>query len=281
MLAQFVFNVCSDRLDNPVTKDDSEIVYPSKRKNGIEAQITFCEKISSKTGKPIEPGTEFIVKEKSKINALVNLQNRDFHSDKTLMFHIDWLDSTGNSIFQKRIDLAKNDTTSVLTSTIGISPSKRKTGEYFFRVYLFRELIAEKRFKLVDKILDPLIALRKEMTDNINLTISLGKKISKKTGKLVGADSVFAIRKKAKVYALIELSNTKSYLNQKKIFYLDWIGSDGNSFYKKKFEIDTGDSTSQLTSSISISSKKREPGIYKLKVYLFKKLIAEKIFKLN
>jgi hypothetical protein len=274
------FNACSDRVDHPIKDERSTLVYPSKSKNGIEAQIILCERISSKTGKPVKPGILFPIKEKSKVTAVIKLVNRKFHADKTLMFHIDWLDSTGNSFFKKRIDVSPNDTSSVLTSTITVSPGKRSAGEYTFRVYLFRELIAEKKFNLVDKLADPVQTLRKEMAEKIKANILFGKKISKKTGKLTEIDTVFTIGKKAKVNALVELKNVKLFLKEKKIFYLDWVGPDKNSIYKKKIELASGDTTSVISSSISISSKKREPGSYILKVYLFNELISEKSFNL-
>ncbi len=66
------------------------------------------------------------------------------------MFHIDWIDSTGNSLYKKRIDLSPSDSSSRIISSISLSPPKRKVGEYIVRVYLFRELIAEKKFQLVE-----------------------------------------------------------------------------------------------------------------------------------
>lgn len=280
LISQIVFNACSDRVGNPVKDERSTLVYSSKSKNGIESQIILCEGISNKTGKPVKPGIVFPIKEKSKVTAVIKLVNRTFHLDKTLMFHIDWLDSTGNSFFKKRIDVLPNDTSSVLTSTIAVSPGKRRVGEYTFKVYLFRELIAEKKFNLVDKLADPVQTLRKEMAEKIKAKILFGRKIRKKTGKLTDIDTVFTIGKKAKVNALVELKNVKLFLKEKKILYLDWVGPDKNSIYKKKIELAPGDTTSVISSSISNSSKKREPGSYMLKVYLFNELISEKSFNL-
>ena len=281
LISQIFFGACSDRVDNPIKEERSTLIYPSKSKNGIETQIILCEGINDKTGKPVKKGIVFPIKEKSKVTAVIKLVNKEFHSNKTLMFHIDWLDSTGNSFFKKRIDVSPNDTSSVLTSSIGVSPGKRSAGEYTFRVYLFRELITEKKFYLVEKLVDSVQALREEMAEKIIAKILFGRKTNKKTGKLIDIDTVFTIGKKAKVNAFVELKNVKLFPKEKMIFYLDWVGPDKNSFYKKKIELASGDTTSVISSSISIPSKKREPGDYKLKVYLFKELIAEKIFKLN
>ncbi len=54
VLTWVVFYNCSDRLDIPTIEKDSTIVYPSKSENGISAKITFSNKISKKTGKPLK-----------------------------------------------------------------------------------------------------------------------------------------------------------------------------------------------------------------------------------
>ena len=119
------------------------------------------------------------------------------------------------------------------------------------------------------------------LKDSIRARITFGRKISKKTGKIIGEDTTFTIHKKANVFTLVNLENLDVINNQKMIFYLDWIGPDNSSIYKKKIEFSRGDTSSTLSSSISISPKKRQPGDYLLRVYFFKELIAEKKFELT
>lgn len=139
---------CSSRIETPVTGEDSTITYPPKKTDGISAKITLCRKVSKKTGNRIGEGTLFSIKEKEWVRAFVDIEHR-FNDDKReLMFHLDWNDANGRSFYLKRIDLSPDDSSSTIKSSISISPGKRKPGKYTLRVYLFRELIAEKEFEL-------------------------------------------------------------------------------------------------------------------------------------
>ena len=60
------------------------------------------------------------------------------------MFHVDWLDSAGNSFYKKRIDISPADSITSITSSISISPQKRQTGKYSVRVYLFQRINCRK-----------------------------------------------------------------------------------------------------------------------------------------
>ena len=277
-LTQIFLTNCSDRVETPIRGKDSTIVYLSKSVSGIGAKIIFCEKLSKRTGNLIGEGTVFPIKENEKVYTVIYLNNRELHKENELMFHIDWIDPSCNSFFKKRIDLSPNDSSSVFTSYINTSTDKRESGNYLLRVYLFRELIAEKKFELVSNKIGSKLAILK---DSIRARITFGRKLSKKTGKIVGEDITFTIKKKANVYTLVKLENQDVINNQKMIFYLDWIGPDNSSFYKKKIEFSRGDTSSTLSSSISISPKKRQPGFYFLRVYLFKHLLGEKKFELT
>ncbi len=80
------------------------------------------------------------------------------------MLHIDWLDSTGNSFYKKRIDFSLTDSSSSIKSSISTSPPKRKAGNYTVRVYLFRELIAEKKFQLIESFQDSATVKKKDIS---------------------------------------------------------------------------------------------------------------------
>ncbi|MCW8803239.1 MAG: hypothetical protein OQK57_02485 [Ignavibacteriaceae bacterium] len=303
VLTQVAFYNCSDRFETPTIEKDSTIVYPPKSTNGILAEIIFCNKISSKTGKPIGDGTVSLIKQKAKLYAVIELQNRAMHISRDLMFHIDWIDSSGNSFYKKRVDLSPSDSTSRITSSISLSPPKRRVGNYFVRVYFFRELIAEKKFQLVDLKTDlstikkknideikekPVIKVKDKKTlkpkvkaENINANIILCRKVNKKTGKAIGTDTTFTIKDKAKVKAVVSIEHPNIKTNRQMKFYFDWIGPDKKSFYKKKIEFLPNDSASTISSSISISPKKRKPGTYTVRVSFRKKVIAEQKFVLT
>ena len=267
---------CSSRIEMPVTVADSTIVYPAKTPDGISVKISLCRKLSNKTGKRIGEGTVFTIKEKESVYAFIDLENRFLHSDRELMFHIDWIDADGRSLYQKRIDLSPGDSSSTITSSISISPDKRQPGAYLLRIYLFRELIAEKKFELrAESQVTP------SQEEGITANIILYRNVDKKTGKRIGEDTVFTIKDKAKIRAFIDLANRYAYGNMELMFLLDWIGPNGSSFYRKQIDLIPGDSSSTINSSISISPDKRQPGECFLRIYLFEELIAEKKFELR
>jgi hypothetical protein len=276
-LVQFLFHNCSDRSETPRIYNDSTIVYPSKSEYGIDATITFCEKISKKTGKLLKAGTVFSIKENEKVTAVIKLINRDYHRDQELMFHVDWLDSNYNSLFKKRINLYKNDSTAMLTSALGISPDKRLPGKYSLRFYLFRELIAEKQFKLVKQAIDSSGLKQEEAIDNLSAEITLCRGISKETGEPIGAGNSFTMKKKSKIVAIIKLKEINS-TERPPVLLAEWMDPDGKIFFKKKIEISPG--SSFYTSSVSTSPDKRKPGSHSLKIYYSGKLIAGKKFEL-
>lgn len=302
IIAQFFLQVCSDRLETPFEGENSTTIFRSKSATGIEASIIFCKGISKKPGNPIKADTVFTIKEKAKVYSLINLSNKEINKNKNFMFHIDWLDSSGNSFYKKRIDLPAGDSSSFITSSIALTPGKRKSGNYNLRVYLFRELIAEKNFQLVDdkpeleskektvvstdkkkpnkkenkkKTVKP-----KVKTEDISANIIFCRGVSKKTGKLLGEDSIFTIKEKRKVKAVVKIENHDIKTNQQMNFYFEWIGPDGKQFYKKKITYTTSNPAFTLSNSISIAPGKRNAGTYSLKVYYKKKIIAEQKFEL-
>ncbi|HEY6435601.1 MAG TPA: hypothetical protein VIY47_03360, partial [Ignavibacteriaceae bacterium] len=237
-----------------------------------------------------------------KLYAVIELM--DYHSlnQEELMLHIDWVDSSGNSIYKKQIDFSPSDSTSSITSSISISPKKRKVGNYIIRIYLFRELITEKKFHLVESLPDSQIVKKKDSskkknksenkveveksikpmikTEIIKADIILCKKISKKSGKPIGEGNVFTIKDKANVRAIVNIEKQEIKTNEQFKFYLKWIGPDGKSFYNKRVIYTTSNPSFTISNSISITPEKRQPGIYTLQIIFRKKIIAEQKFEL-
>ena len=293
---------CADRDDSSITLNDSTIVYPSKSDTGIQPKITLSNKISKKTGKPIKPGTMFKLQNEAKLYASIDLANQAKVNKRELMFHIDWIDSSGKSFYKKRIDISPDDTSSRITSSISISPQKRQSGNYTARLYLFRELIAEKKFQLVESMNDTATVEKKSKSDkkietekkvkvektkkpkvkseNIKASLVLCRKVSKKTGKPIGSDTTFIIKEKAKVKAVVSIEHQEIKTNEQMKFYFDWIGPDGKSFYKKRVVYTTSNPFFTISNSISITPEKRQPGTYTLRVSFRKKIIAEQKFEL-
>lgn len=266
---------CSSRNETPTINEDSTIVYSPKQPGGITAEITLCRKVEKKTGKRIGEATVFNIKDKAKIYAFFDIENRKTFAEKEMMFHVEWIGPGGKSFYRKRIDLFSYDSSSTINSTISIIPGKRQQGSYNVRLFFFREVIAEKRFHLLDYV--PITGKEFDITANITLC----RKIGKKTGKRIGSGTVFTIKKKAKVRAIIDLENRDDYLDKELKFKVEWIEPNGKSFYTKKIDLSPPDSSSTITSSISITPKKRLPGNYIFRIYLYKTLLAEKKFKLR
>lgn len=275
LLVALIGSSCSSRIKTPTTNNDSTIVYPAIDSGGINAQITLYRKTSKKSGKLVGEGNVFTIKQKRNIRAKINIDNIIFSDSNPLLFHMDWINPDGESFYNKQVDLIADSDNAIIESSISISPQIREPGNYKLLLYYFRELIAEKNFKILPEvIITPLIG------DSITANITLYRKKSKKTHKLIGEGTEFKIKKKRNVKALINITNRFGYGNRELKFIVKWIAVDGSSYYQKRINLPATDSTSALYSSISVSPGKRPPGNYKVQVFLFKKLIGEKSFTL-
>jgi len=261
---------CSERLSEPVLLPDSTIVYPAKDSNDISAKITLSRYFGQKTGRQWGITPLFPIRENENVYAVVELENRMKKLNRDLMFHLDWLGPDGQPVYLKEVILPPGDSTCTLESSVSSSPGTRQPGKYSLRVYLFRELIAEKFFEFINE----------SDFEEIEGEIVFFKSIDKETGELKGVDSVFEIKKKGILRAQVSLKNLSLYIDEELPFRLEWFGPDGESFYSKKSEIKPTDSLSVINGSISITPDKRQPGEYFLRVYLFDDLIAEKRFEL-
>ncbi|NQU32723.1 MAG: hypothetical protein HQ521_05765 [Bacteroidetes bacterium] len=269
-----VFSSCSSRNNIPILNSDSTIIYTPKNTNDISVNIKLYRKTGSKSGKLIDEGTVFTIKENRNVRARVDVENPNNNS-KELMFHVDWIDLHGKSVHRKQVDLIPDDSSSFITSSISISPDKRLQGKYIIRIYLFRELIAEKKFELLPESDNNMIV---NSITKANIAYYGNK--NKATGKLTDEDTVFIINKKRSVYAIVDIEMDLDSEKEELPFQLIWIGPDNHTIYNKQIDIFSNDYIFELASSISISPKKRIPGIYTLQVSLFGNKIAEKNFEL-
>jgi hypothetical protein len=276
-----IFSGCSERIETPLINDDLTVQYPPKNGEGINTALTLCSKINKKYDKPVNVGTKFIIGEKEKIYAIVNLVNRENFLNRLLMFHLEWIGPGGMDIYRKRIDLDIGDSTSVLQSSISIPPDKRQPGNYSFKVYLFRELIAEKFFELIDSTGSAALPNYTGKFDKLDAEIILYNKLHKNNRTPLGHNDVFVIENKAKINALVNIKHRELLISTDLIFFTDWIDENDSSIFRKQIRISAYDSTSVIKSSISINKGERSPGNYKFRLYLFEKLLEEKNFKLK
>lgn len=148
---------CSDRVETPTLTADSTWVYAGKTTGDVSARITFTTKSkpSKKTGKRRGVGTAFDIKEKRKVYAFVDIQNQFARGEDPLSFHVVWLKPDDKEFYTKRFEYEPSDSDTTLKSSRSISPKWRGPGTYKVRVYLFRELIAEKSFRLRGDVKKP------------------------------------------------------------------------------------------------------------------------------
>ena len=262
---------CSERVSEPVILPDSTIVFPSKKADGISVKITFSQYLAQKSARQSAISTVFPLMEDGNVYVIIELENRLNKTDRELMFHIDWVDPENRSFYKKQVDLTPGDSTTSLLSSVSVSPEKRAPGKYLLRIYLFRELIAEKYFELRDSA----------EVEKVYGDIVFFKSIDKESGEMKGIDTVFEIKKKGILRAQIDLENLHIYQDEELPVRLEWIGPDGEAFYSKKIDVKPADTISTITGSISITPDKREPGEYILRAYLFEDLIAERKFVLK
>jgi hypothetical protein len=267
---------CSGHYEKAVVLPDSTISYPPRITGGISAKITLCRKHYKIADVRIGQGTLFATREDELIHAFVDLENCFLQNDRDLLFHLDWIAPDGRSFYLKQVRLSKNDSTRTLKSSVNISPAKRPPGRYLFRVYLFRELIAEKRFTLLPPGQEPPPNARE-----ITAHITLCRNADKETGDRTGPDSLFFIGDKEKVAACIDLENRHFYGDKVLMFRFDWVGPDGKSFYHKQLDLPPDDTASTLYSAISIAPGKRQPGNYFFRVSLYDEPLAGKWFELR
>lgn len=271
---------CSSRMDSPVINDeDGSVTYNPKDEAGITAEVLLYKGIDEDTGLPLTAGS-FTLGENSKVYADVRLVNKNSHPDQNLMFHLDWIDPTGNSFFKKRIDLTSGDTLTELKSAISAETGRRDTGEYKFRVYLFRELIAEKRFSLTSYNVDSAKIFSQHNSGKITAQILTGSGYDKKIDMPEDTASVFTMKDDARIYAGIKLLNEDKYRGKDLEVDIAWTDPQDNSIFSKTIHFSPYDEIKPIRSSVSIGGNSREPGLYKLKVYLFGRLVNAKQFKL-
>jgi len=262
---------CTERASGPLILPDSTIVFPSIKADGISAKITFSRYLAQKSVRQSAISTLFPLVEDGNVYAVIQLDNRLNQIDRELMFHVDWLDPEGRSFYLKRIDISPGDSTASLTSSISVSPDKRLPGKYMMRIFLFRELIAEKYFELRDSA----------KVEKVYGDIVFFKSIEKESGEMKGVDTVFEIKKKGILRAQINLRNLHIYQDEELPVRLEWIEPGGESFYSKKIDVKPADPVTSITGSISITHDKRGAGIYYLRAYLFEELVAERKFGLK
>lgn len=90
----------------------------------------------------------FDLEEDARILATVWLDNVYARGTRPMTVHLIWVNPDQKKVFKRMIEYTPNDSTQKITSSFTIPPSRRSPGFYKLRVYLHRELIAEKALEL-------------------------------------------------------------------------------------------------------------------------------------
>jgi len=254
-----------------VMEKEFELLPQYKSDSSAQNSIDLFTRKSKKTGKLLDAGTHFSIMKKGWVKAIVKLNKPAGFQDRELLYFIDWTDANDKILYRKHFDIQPNDTINSLYASWSIAPENRQAGDYKAKLYLFGELLKQKSFELLPPI----------DISAIKSNISFCSKVSKKTGKRSGFAQSFAIKKKAKVNACIDLKNCLAFENRELKFQIKWLDANGKSFYTKRFSFTPTKEQKSLKSAISISPKKRKKGTYKVQVLLFNEVVSEKEFKLT
>jgi hypothetical protein len=114
------------------------------------------------------------------------------------------------------------------------------------------------------------------VVDNIQLC----RKLDRDNDNLIGEGESFMIMDEGRIQAIVTMSDYILEKDKLSMFHFDWISSSGYTTYLKRVDYTPNDSSDYIWSSISITPELRTPGEYKLRIYYFRELIAEKEFEL-
>jgi hypothetical protein len=149
---------------------------PTALDGKFQAEVILCRRVGKKSKRPIGVGTEFVMKESSRVSALVKVANVEL--GETNAFHLVWIKPGEKEVtrryaevkvesseegyrtlvqWKKANDLhylkervqESEEISFVLTSSLNTSLKKeREPGTYRFRLYFNRELLIEETFEL-------------------------------------------------------------------------------------------------------------------------------------
>jgi hypothetical protein len=251
----------------------AEVSSPDNDSTSI---ITLCRSYNSETYRATGVANAFPLYGRNDVRAIIDIKNLITDNfDHAQIFDIEWLDIENKLLFRKHVELLPGDSVRWLESSIGISPQTRSPGIYQINLYHFREMVASRHFDLL-----PMDSIIQQWAGRLQAEIILYRKVDRTTGELIDVGDEFEIREKGNVRALI-LKKEKSILKDHELrLRVDWLGSDSNSCYRKDIILYPGDSLTDISSSIGIPSDKRTPGNYRLQLWLYDTIVAEKEFGL-
>ena len=235
----------------------------------ITENLVLANSIDNETGKMIGKGTEFVIMNDGWVEASLDLSEFYHAYNKDLMIHLDWVDELGNSFYKKQQILKKGSTK--VNTAVSISPELRQVGDYKLNVYVFRELIASKSFKLLPVF----------KADKVKEDIKLIVKANSKSTRLKAENPSFSLMDDKWIEASVILKNKPKTTHKKLLYQLNWIDSKGEIFYKKRYSVSPKERKTTFKCSVEVAPEKKEIGDYKIELLLFGEKIAERKFILE
>ncbi|MDX9905068.1 MAG: hypothetical protein RBS55_00630, partial [Bacteroidales bacterium] len=119
-----------------------------------------------------------------------------------------------------------------------------------------------------------------EKRDGVPVPITFSRFYYEKSGRQAAIGNVFEMKEGENVVAVVDPGVSLMDPGRDRLFHIDWIGPGNRSVYLKRIDLPAGDSTGKLVSAVSLDPLKRDAGVYSVRVYYFRDLIAEKQFEM-
>ncbi len=275
---------CMTRADRPVVGADSTLVYPSKLPSDVNASITFQLKDSALRDEARradrERGREMsrLRKEQSR---LLKLEERREKQQKA--------EEKRKAAAEKKAKRTKKGKKSKSRAEAEVDAPKARAGNTPQREPAETASTAESTASdsaprlSIDAIRDSLSAVESRLRA-LAVEDSLAELAPWRQMRPDGSppdERVVETEEGARVQANIRLENVYARGRRPLALHFVWINPAQKKIFKRLLEYMPNDSDQVLTSSLTISPSKRAPGIYSLRVYLFRELIAEKFLELR
>jgi hypothetical protein len=182
-----------------------------------------------------------------------------------------WFSAEGKTIYKKSHHITSGLPVNRIESRISLSAKSRSAGFYSVTASLFRQPVLSRDFVVVDPFAD---SLRKYL-DKIAVDLKITQKKNEDN-----SDNRFNLSNKRRIKAKATLHIPAPLTDKPLYFSIGWYDGKNKRFYRKHFNRFALKPKTILRSSISASAKKRNPGLYQIKIYAGDQLLHQDSFTL-
>ena len=104
-------------------------------------------------------------------------------------------------------------------------------------------------------------------------SITFCSKVGKSSGKAYGEARSFVLEEGRRVHARVEFDGLRP--REERILHLLWTDPDGRRVFRKRVVLMPEEPRAWVTTNLSLSPERREPGTYRLRVFLYRMLVAD------